>query len=277
MGFHDSHISLAAALTQKLFFQFGEMNFVFQPTGIEEKNGELLIHVYLPPEGKYIKFKPDVVMTEQQKSMVVSHLACSSAAIYFKDLLAKFLKGTNTRVGVTTLSLTPTGTITQYADPKMNDLHGRCHNHTLFKIFEENEPDEPDNPDRPAMWFIDLSGPQFSIFNPCLKPDIYRTTYKTSKPVDSTSDLKAGAQKLVPALEFGMTKRIVEDIENAIEEWERTKEVGIAELLANGKYELFETDLLGFVEEKMKELREEVDWTARFKERDRLKAEGRGS
>jgi hypothetical protein len=141
----------------------------------------------------------------------------------------------------------------------------------LFKTFKEDEPDEPDNPDRPAMWFIDLSGPQYSIFNPCLKPDIYRTTYKTSKLVDSTSDLKAGAQTLVPALEFGMSKPIVEDIKNAVEEWKLTKGVAI---LANGKYELFETVLLGCVEEKMKELMEEVDWTARFKGRDRLKAEG---
>jgi hypothetical protein len=297
MESHNAQIQRAAALTQKLFFQFGEMNFVLQPSNIKEKGGELLIAADMLQQGKFIKFDPNVVMPGTQQSMVVSHFACSSAAIYFRDLLTKFLEGrcpflpiqyvyvakscegTNTRVGVTTLSLTPLGTITQYVDAYMSIKNGRCRDHTLIKIFDKekyeqyeaeklNKSDKSDE-DRPAEWIIDLSGPQFSIFDPCLKPDIYCKKYKTSKhaDLDPNSDIKAGAQKCTKALEFGMTQCIVKTIEEAIEAWEDEKKVRIAELLANGNHESLETELLGFVEKKMVELREDFDWTDHFIER----------
>lgn len=96
MASRATHIERAAALTQKLFFQFIEMNYDFRVRAVESRGNELVVKLANRPVGKYVTFEPKM-MNEKEKEMVVSIWGCTIAAVCTENLLETFLQGTRHR------------------------------------------------------------------------------------------------------------------------------------------------------------------------------------
>ncbi|KAF2832330.1 hypothetical protein CC86DRAFT_401099 [Ophiobolus disseminans] len=96
-------------------------------------------------------------MSGMKKKMVQTAMGCTAAVACFADLMLRMLQDTDVSVRELDVDLTPIGTTVRYATGKGNDSHK---NHTIVEVHSHSGK---------RNWFVDLSGPQFGIFMPCMK------------------------------------------------------------------------------------------------------------
>lgn len=143
--------------------------------------------------------------------------------------------------------------------------HNHNHNHTVFLVYSPVEKME--------RWYVDLSGPQFSISYACWGRDVYRAIHQTSKrSLTKKGATKAGYEHLIETKEkdsdeailgYKMACHVVRNMQKARREWEGANNMKLAEVLARpdtAEYERLTGEFLGFVNERMTELRDSFDW-----------------
>lgn len=135
------------------------------------------------------------------------------------------LRGTDVSVKEVKVSLTPPGPIAYVAGIRNCDLHL---NHNIFGIHTENGK---------ASWFVNLSGPQFGIFAPCIRRESYLKDYDAG--IISTRDAGAiAAEYRIRAKYSGKKRRearmgwrVVAAMIRVVEEWERKNLVTLIDAL----------------------------------------------
>jgi hypothetical protein len=116
--------------------------------------------------GKYYSFPSNIPISDQDKQATASALGCTESLGYFADLLATLLQGTDVKLREWLLHLSALpGPVAQSA------MWPEAKSHAVFEVYSHSGK---------YSWVIDLSGPQYGIFAPCMRWNNYTYTYKTS-------------------------------------------------------------------------------------------------